>query len=206
MTFDRGAAGLLLLALSVPASAQQGLNSLSADEKADGWILLWDGKTTGGWETAVYSQMEISDGAMRQAKGAFVWLRRSTTYENFVLRLEFRMLNSDADSGVFIRAARDGDPTQTGYQININNMNPEYGTGSVVNRAKYSGSKAETGRWYRYEITAEGDHIIVVLDGKKTIDFRDGSARRGYIGLQLVKPQEVEFRNIRLKLIEGARP
>jgi hypothetical protein len=202
MTLNRSAAGLLLLALAAPAFGQGGLNSLSVAEKSEGWTLLWDGTSTAGWETAVNSQMEVSEGAMRQAKGAFCWLRHGSTYDDFVLRLEFRIMTEDADSGVFIRAAKDGDPTQTGYQVNINNMNPEYGTGSVVNRVKYSGSKVKAGQWYQYEITAQGDHIVAVLDGKKTVDLRDNSARQGYIGLQLVKPQEVEFRNIRLKKLQ----
>ena len=197
-----GAAGLLLLVVAAPVFGQANPNSLSAAEKADGWTLLWDGKSTAGWETAVNSQMEISEGAMRQARGAFVWLRHSTTFADFVLRFEFRMLTEDADSGLFIRAAKDGDPTRTGYQININNMNQEYGTGSVVNRVKYSDSKVKTAQWYQYEITAEGEHIVVVLDGRKTVDFRDGAARQGYIGFQLVKPLEVEFRNIRLKKLQ----
>jgi hypothetical protein len=194
----------LVLALTAPAYGQGILNSLSDAEKADGWSLLWDGKATEGWETAVNSRMELAEGAMRQAQGAFIWLRHKTRYADFVLRLEFRMLTEDADSGVFIRAAGEGDPTQTGYQININNMNPDYGTGSVVNRAKYNGSKVKTGQWYSYEITAEGDRISAVLDGRKTIDFRDSTAREGFIGFQLVKPLEIEFRNIRLKNLRRA--
>lgn len=195
----RLAAALALLAWAAPVLGQGSPNTLSPEEKAEGWILLWDGRSMTGWETAVNSQMEISEGAMRQARGAFTWLRHHATYADFVLRLEFRMLTEDGDSGVFIRASKDGDPTRTGYQVNINNMNQEYGTGSVVNRMKHSSSPFKTGRWYAYEITAEGDHIVVALDGTKTVDLRDGAAREGYIGLQLVKPQEVEFRNIRLR-------
>ncbi len=201
MKFKLRTALFLALAIAAPAFGQENTNVLSPAETSEGWTLLWDGASTNGWENAVNSEMEITGGVMRQARGAFVWLRHKATYADFALRLDFRMLTEDADSGVFVRASRDGDPTKTGYQVNINNLNVEYGTGSLVNRAKYSGSKIKAGEWHHFEIRAEGDHIVVALDGKKTVDVRDGAAREGYIGLQLVKPQEVEFRNIRLKKV-----
>lgn len=199
MRFRLSTALLLACAIAAPAFGQENTNVLSPAETAEGWTLLWDGASTNGWENAVNSEMEVAGGALRQARGSFIWLRLKKTYADFALRLDFRMLTDDADSGVFVRAARDGDPTKTGYQVNINNLNAEYGTGSVVNRAKYSGSKVKAGDWHHLEITAQGDHIVVALDGTKTVDLRDSAAREGYIGLQLVKPQEVEFRNIRLK-------
>ena len=39
---------LALMALTLTAAAQEA-NQLTAKEKADGWKLLFDGKTTNGW-------------------------------------------------------------------------------------------------------------------------------------------------------------
>jgi hypothetical protein len=189
----------LLLATAGLANGQGTYNALSPAERAAGWILLWDGKATAGWEPAAAFDMEASEGALRQAKGAYMWLRSKTTYADFVLAIDFRIMSDDADSGVFIRAAKDGDATRTGYQVNINNLNKEYSTGSVVNRAKYSAVTIKAGEWHHYEITASGGHITVALDGKQTAELRDDGSRSGHIGFQLVKPLEVEFRNVRLK-------
>ena len=49
-------------------------------------------------------------------------------------------------------------------------------------------------------ITADGDHLTVVLDGNKLVDTRSAKFARGVIGFQRGDPQrKVEFRNIYLK-------
>jgi hypothetical protein len=40
------------------------------------------------------------------------------------------------------------------------------------------------GRWNTYEITARGQHLVVVLNGVKTVDVRDAKLTRGPIALQ----------------------
>jgi hypothetical protein len=179
------------------ASSQEN-NSLTSEEAAKGWILLWDGKSVTNWTPELVANWKTAEGTLTAAPGAFFWLRHAQPFADFILKAEFRMLSPEADSGIFIRAADKGDPSRTGYQININNVNQEFGTGSVVFRVKYNGSPVTAKEWHRYEITAEGNHITVVLDGKKTIDYRDSSSREGYIGLQFIKPEDVEFRNVKL--------
>lgn len=186
-------------------NAQAPRAGLSPSEAADGWLMLWDGETTFGWEPALRTDWTIAEGALKQAPGAFIWLRHKAPFADFVLELDFKMLNDDADSGVFIRAAAEGDPSRTGYQININNRNEEFGTGSLVYRVKYNGSKVSANEWHHYRITAEGDRITAVLDGKQTLDVRDPTSAAGHIGFQFVKPDEVQFRNVRLKPL-GRRP
>ena len=91
--------------------------------------------------------------------------------------------------------------------MNINNVNAEWGTGSLVFRVKADPGigKVSINAWHSYEITTEGDHITAYLDGRKAIDAHDASARIGYIGLQFLKPEEVEFRNVKLRPL-GLQP
>ncbi len=195
----------VVLVMAVPlAMTAEPPNTLSARELADGWILLWDGTSTFGWEPTPQTDWKVAEGAL-SASASMIWLRHKTPFANFILRTEFRMANADVDSGIFIRAARDGDPTRTGYQVNINNLNPEYSNGSLVFRHRSDSGKVAASVWHGFEITADGDHIVVVLDGRKTLDVHDAASRVGYIGFQILKPAEVEFRNVKLKPL-GLQP
>jgi hypothetical protein len=182
-------------------------NTLTPEEMREGWILLWDGTSTFGWEPMVRSDWKAPEGELSMASGSYVWMRNRTPFADFVLKADFRIKNADADSGIFIRAAREGDPSRTGYQVNINNVNAEWGTGSLVFRVKADPGigKVSINAWHSYEITAEGDHITAYLDGRKAIDAHDASARIGYMGLQFLKPEEVEFRNVKLRPL-GLQP
>ncbi|NWG13280.1 MAG: DUF1080 domain-containing protein [Acidobacteria bacterium] len=190
----------MTLPMTVPATGQPG-NTLAPEEIAQGWVLLWDGVTTFGWESAARVDWKTTDGTLSMPAGSYTWLRHKTPLGDFVLKVDFRMMTYEADSGIFIRAAKDGDPSRTGYQVNINNMNEEWATGSLVFRHKADPSigKVSADTWHTYEITADGDHIMAFLDGRKTVDVRDTASRFGYIGLQFVKGDEIEFRNVKLR-------
>ncbi len=188
----------VLVPISLLAQPQEEPNTLSPPEEAQGWILLWDGHSLDNWTPELVSTWKTSEGFLTAGPSPYFWLRKDTQFSDFVLKAEFRMLSAEADSGIFIRAAREGDPSRTGYQININNVNQEYGTGSVVYKVKYNASPVSPNEWHQYVITAEGDHITAVLDGKKTVDFHDDTSAGGYIGLQFLKGEDVEFRNLKL--------
>ena len=201
---------LLFLASAISlavAPAEPVPNTLTPEEVKEGWILLWDGASTFGWEPVARSDWKPSEGALSMASGSYVWLRNQCPFADFVLKADFRIKSADADSGIFIRASGDGDPSRTGYQVNINNANEEWGTGSLVFRVKADPGigKVSINAWHSYEITAEGDHITAYLDGRKAVDAHDASAKIGYVGLQFLKPGEVEFRNVKLRPL-GLKP
>ena len=87
---------LLLLLVSQP---------LTAEEKADGWKLLFDGKTLDGWklwktkEPLKQGGWKIQEGALsRVSKAGDIYT--AGTYENFDLKLEWK---SSGNSGIMIR-------------------------------------------------------------------------------------------------------
>src|ERR1700752_4305554 len=94
---------VIALVFAAPGFAQ---NTLTAREKADGWILLFDGKSLKGWEGRATS-VPNTTGDWTVANGAMVcggtvpsWLGSDATYADFDLKVEFRGPEK-VNSGVF---------------------------------------------------------------------------------------------------------
>lgn len=220
-------------------------NVLTPQEKAQGWILLFDGQTLNGWDSAVAPAEGRGRGpggsAPKQAKapapagppaqgsnpracatplglapvpaGASHWevvngllvpcgepagyLTSKENYTNFVLDVDFRT-GEDTNSGVFVRSPGGNG----GYEVQIWKSQPMgYNTGSIVGTAKTGLEfKFLPDQWNHYEITADGDHLVVVLNGTKTLDAQDSKFADGRIRLQYQK-FPIEFKNIKLKRI-----
>ena len=54
------------------------------------------------------------------------------------------------------------------------------------------------GKWNTYEITAQGPHFVVVLNGQKTVDAQDSKHPSGAIALQYGQGV-VKFRKVQIK-------
>src|SRR5207302_8464133 len=91
----------LALFLTIPAD-----NALTDLEKADGWVLLFDGKTLDGWMTSSQtpSKRPVEDGCLNPHKCGGYMLVHKEQWENFVLSLDFK-ISKKCNSGVFVRTS-----------------------------------------------------------------------------------------------------
>ncbi len=92
---------------AVAAGPNNGANHLTPQEIAEGWLLLWDGETLFGWEPHGSAEWKASNGTLLCESADGGWLGTTTAFADFILSLEFRM-PADANSGVFLRSAREG--------------------------------------------------------------------------------------------------
>ena len=237
----RPLAWLPLLVWSVSVSAQAP-NTLTAQEKSQGWQLLFDGKTLNGWHSqappqpragggggraggappapaqpgalpavnpsptpcvtkqsastpAGSSHWEVVDGLLTACGSPAGYLNSDQSYRNFVLSLEFRT-SETANSGVFVRS-----PKETGgYEVQIWKQQPAgYNTGSIVGTAKTARDYTfKADQWNTLQVTADGDHLVVVLNGETTLDIRDAKFPEGNIRLQY-QQFPIAFRNVKLR-------
>ena len=123
------------------------------------------------------------------------YLTSDQTYKNFVLSVEFKTI-ADANSGVFFRS-----PNQAGgYEVQIWRQQPAgYNTGSIVTTAKTAREfNFKPDQWNTYLMTADGDHLVVVLNGETTLDIHDAAFAEGNIRLQY-QQFPIAFRNIKIR-------
>src|SRR5919109_418377 len=93
----------LLLAVSTPSAAD---NELTEVEKKDGWMWLFDGKTTAGWMNSdgTTPRTPVQDGSLNPHKAGHYMLVYTQQWENFRLSLDFK-ISKGCNSGVFVRTS-----------------------------------------------------------------------------------------------------
>lgn len=179
-------------------------NALSPAEKAEGWRVLFDGRSLSGWTPEAGARWHVADGTITSDAGEDGWLRSKDTYSDFVLRCDYRNVPK-GNSGIFLRATKEtkaGDPSNPagGYELQINNEDPEWATGSIENFIqRLAKVNPAPGEWHHYEVEVRGDRLIAHLDGKKVLDGRDTKFSSGYLGLQHHKGMTISFRDVKLK-------
>ena len=162
---------------------------------------IFDGKTLKGWNVLGDANWEIADGAVGANKGTG-FLVTPMAYGDFQIVADI-WVDADANSGIFIRCQ---DPKMIAaancYEVNIFDKRPDpaYRTGAIVNIAKPAAMIDAGGKWNTLDITAQGTHLMVTLNGTKTVDVQDKMFAKGVIALQY-GAGTVKFRNVRFRTL-----
>ena len=177
-------------------------NVLTPSEASEGWMLLFDGQTTAGWAPRGEAKWQVQDGTISPVPDSGRgFMATSTEYASFHLKVDF-WIDDVANSGVFVRSPTSGRITQkTAYEVNIFDPHDSWPTGSINEVAKIQTMPNTAGKWNTFEITADGDHLMVKLNGETTVDARDQRHARGPIGLQYNGSGQVKFRNVKIRTI-----
>lgn len=159
-----------------------------------------------------YFELDSETGILTGHGGMGLFWFSEKEVSDFVLRLEFRCSADITNSGVFVRVP--GVPTSDDYiyhsfEIQVYDAGEGiHQTGAVYDaEAPTHPASNPTGEWNEMEITFQGDHIEVVLNGDKVVDWDaeprgkvEDFAGKGYVGLQNHDEESpVYFRNIYLK-------
>jgi hypothetical protein len=161
-------------------------NTLTEDEKKDGWKLLFDGKTTEGWRGYNKDKMpdgwQVVEGVLTRAKGGGD-ICTVEEFDDFELSIDWRVAPG-GNSGIMYRVAESKAPpyvTGPEYQVldddkHGDGKNPITSAGSLY--AVYAPSKKvakPAGEWNRSKIVAKGKKIEHWLNGEKVVDCEIGS-------------------------------
>jgi hypothetical protein len=167
-------------------------NELSAAERAQGWRLLWDGRTTAGWRSARGESFPARGWAIRdgelvlRAGGAGGHLMTDEAFAAFDLQFEFK-LTPGAESGVlyFVNERASEAPLGLEYQLRDEAANGEAtvdALGSLqglIARGPLMtnlGIAPRVGEWQHARIVAHLDNRVEHwLNGAKVLEYVRGS-------------------------------
>ncbi len=191
---------LFALALAGCATSEPGSHETA-------WTTLIDGTTMTGLHPIQAANWHPGDGVIIADKG-IGFLMTDKVYGDFQIKAEF-YAEADTNSGVFLRCSDATNPdSKVCYEVNIWDVRPapEYGTGAIVDVAKVTPAMPKAGgHWNTYEITAQGDHITVVLNGVTTADAHDRAHSLGNVGLQYAAgndkahPSVLKWRKVQIR-------
>ncbi|MEI7921610.1 MAG: DUF1080 domain-containing protein [Planctomycetota bacterium] len=165
---------LLILTIWGPSLIAQE-NLLTDQEKTDGWILLFDGKSTRGWISPKQKPLpasHVQQGALNPHPCDYM-LVYEKPLENFVLAMDFK-ITEKCNSGLFLRTMplqpRPGkDVGFNGIEVAID-ATPGPGfhtTGAIYDLVPTQiDAMKPIGEWNHIEITSNGSLIQVVVNGK----------------------------------------
>lgn len=134
-------------------------------------------------------------------------------YDNFILRLEWKLYKLEGNSGVFIRAPRANRESAMGMEIQImgdpGTEPNENSSGAIYDvLPALSNPSNPIGHWNTYEIMADGPLVRVKMNGVVVQDVNldeheklKHRLRNGFIKLQ-DHGDRVTFRNIRIKELD----
>jgi 3-keto-disaccharide hydrolase len=197
-----------------------GLAAMAPQARGEGWKQLFNGKDLAGWKHVGPGGDTVEDGIIKTNGGMGLLYWTGGKLGNCTIRVIYRMRDHNSNSGVFIRIPveprEEWMPVHYGYEVQIDNE-PEtsnedeyHVTGTLYSLTKPLAKPGKPGpEWNTMEITLDGPHTIVFINGVKVTDYTEGDpvpARKfdfepqrgprpleGYFGLQNHSDNDVVF-------------
>ena len=164
--------------------------------RADGFKPLFNGRDLSGWvEMGAPGGFVVEDGTLflKTPHNYPSWLRTEEEYENFALKLEYRM-SGWCETGVFLHAPLYGGLAESGLRIHLRHDRVDEGsrsTGGIYDVAPpLTLANKPANEWNALEVYLDWPILRVHLNGALVQDLNlelsdalRWRARRGYIGL-----------------------
>jgi hypothetical protein len=187
------------------------------EKKADGkdFVQLFNGKSLDGWKVfpSGTGKWKVEEGVLIGSGPASHLFSERGDYQNFVYRVEAK-INDKGNSGQYFRTKFEGG-FPSGYEAQINSTHGDpVKTGSLYPDGRLKLAKGERDKivvleklvkpdeWFTQEVTAIGNHIVIKVNGKTTVDWKDPNSTymKGHFALQQHDPGSVvQFRKIEVK-------
>ena len=197
----------LFLAVAIGMTS---LFATAADDAADTWVSLFNGKDLTGWKTPDPNPFwKAADGVLTgennpEMKGSMLYTTES--YGDFEFEAEARW-SGEIDSGFMVRKP------EIQLQIGVSRSLKKDMTGSFYNgkypdeaQAKDAAKLLKADDWNKFKLVARGDTFTVWINGTRASQYKDAKyAAPAPIGLQIHAglAMKVEFRSVRIRPLKA---
>lgn len=194
---------------------------LSATNKKQKWVSLFDGKTLNGWKVGENPEtFKVEDGAIvvngKVAHLFYDGREGNHDFKNFELKLDV-MTMPGSNSGVYIHTQyQERSWPKKGYEVQVNNSQGDWRrTGGLYAVQDIKEPPAKDNEWFTMHIVVKNKNIKVSINNKQLVDYTEpenpvrekGMEGRllssGTIALQGHDPNsKVLYKNIQLKVLD----
>jgi hypothetical protein len=167
------------------------------------WVSLFNGKDLSGWVIVNDGAFMVTNGVLRVER-SMGWLRTEKQYADFVLEAQWRALETNYNSGFFVRAGLEGKPfPDNAWQVNLK----ESSLGSLLKgRDTVLPSKTPKfpiNEWVTFRMEVRGKTLTLDVNGARAWEFNDLDADHGYIGIQ-AEGKSLDFHRLRVQELKTA--
>lgn len=159
------------------------VNNLSDRQKAEGWQLLFDGKSTKGWSGS--SSWSAEGGMLTGPKGKGQDLVSDKKYSNFELEVDFKMAKGASGSIEYLKPTKAGSSKGLRYQIlddnSFKSAPKDLTTGALTdiieanNLSEPTGGSKRFATWNRARIVVKGNDVEHWVNDLKMASFTRNS-------------------------------
>ncbi len=149
------------------------MNALNSVEKSEGWVLLFDGKTTDGWTNFNDDQISgwhVEDGCLvGQGLGGDIGgdIVSVKEYDNFILKWEWK-LGANGNSGVMYHVVED-EKYKAAYETG-----PEY---QMIEDGDFRDGEGNPYPLEEWQMTA-ADYAMYIPNDQKKVNLRDWNSSK----------------------------
>ncbi len=175
-----------------------------AESKPGEWISMFNGKDLTGWKAnqspeswkAIDGKI-VGDGPVSH----LFWMQEECKNCEFKAMVK---INHGGNSGMYFRAEF-GPGWPKGYEAQVDNTHSDpKRTGSLYNFAHVYEQLIPDDTWWEQHIIADGNHIIIKVNGKTVVDYVDekNTYTKGYCALQQHNPGSVvEYKDLMFRAL-----
>lgn len=213
-------AALLISLLAASGLLSAAPNTLTPQEKAAGWQLLFDGRSLDGWRASEHpATFGVKDGKLiafgPRAHLFYVGPVQNHRFKNFELTLDV-LTFPKGNSGVYFHTAwqERGWPNQ-GYEVQVNNSHRDpKRTAGLYNIQDNYDVVAKDGEWFTLFIKVAGKRVTTSVNGKVVADYTEPAGftppqnhpgrilGSGTFAIQGHDPDsQIHYRNIKVRVL-----